>query len=192
VQLPGGALPLTLSDAMRALRERDLLELTVGVGPCFGGDFDCVNVYSALCVARARAADVVVCGIGPGVVGTGTARGHGGMAGADAMWAARQLGGRPVLALRLSERDPRERHRGVSHHSRALRSVWAGRYEIGWPRGCPIENPFAAETTEVDVDGWREACAGLPLQHMGRGPDDDPWFFAAAYAAGRLARELRE
>jgi hypothetical protein len=25
---------------------------------------------------------------------------------------------------------------------------------------------------------------------MGRGPDDDPWFFAAAFAAGRLARRL--
>jgi hypothetical protein len=23
---------------------------------------------------------------------------------------------------------------------------------------------------------------------MGRGPDDDPWFFAAAYGAGLLAR----
>ena len=26
-----------------------------------------------------------------------------------------------------------------------------------------------------------------PLAHMGRGPGDDPWFFAAAFAAGRLA-----
>jgi len=25
---------------------------------------------------------------------------------------------------------------------------------------------------------------------MGRGPDEDPWFFAAAYAAGRLASSL--
>ena len=38
--------------------------------------------------------------------------------------------------------------------------------------------------------GWREACEGLPLSHMGRGPDDDPAFFAAAFAAGKLAREL--
>ena len=41
---------------------------------------------------------------------------------------------------------------------------------------------------EVDVDGWQEACDGLPLSHMGRGPDDDPLFFAAAFAAGRYAR----
>jgi hypothetical protein len=25
---------------------------------------------------------------------------------------------------------------------------------------------------------------------MGRGPDEDPWFFAAAFAAGRLAKSL--
>jgi hypothetical protein len=38
----------------------------------------------------------------------------------------------------------------------------------------------------VDASGWEDACANLPLEHMGRGPGDDPWFFAAAYAAGRL------
>jgi hypothetical protein len=40
------------------------------------------------------------------------------------------------------------------------------------------------------VGDWREACAGLSLRHMGRGPDEDPWFFAAAFAAGRLAKSL--
>jgi hypothetical protein len=44
---------------------------------------------------------------------------------------------------------------------------------------------------EIDVTGWEEACAGLPLSHMGRGPDDDRSFFAAAFAAGRLAARLR-
>jgi hypothetical protein len=37
----------------------------------------------------------------------------------------------------------------------------------------------------VDVDGWEQACADLPLAHMGRGPGDDRLFFAAAFAAGR-------
>jgi hypothetical protein len=40
------------------------------------------------------------------------------------------------------------------------------------------------------VKGWREASEGLPLAHMGRGPDEDPWFFAAAFAAGTCARQL--
>jgi hypothetical protein len=49
--------------------------------------------------------------------------------------------------------------------------------------------PTWIERSEVvDVGGWREACAALPLEHMGRGPEDDPWFFASAFAAGKLAR----
>jgi Protein of unknown function (DUF3866) len=192
VQLAGGALPLALSNAVRALRERDLVRLTIGVGPCFGGDADCVNVYSALAVARARDVDVVVCGIGPGIVGTGTSWGHGGMAAADAIDAALELGGKAVLALRISERDPRERHRGVSHHSHAVLSLRDGSFDVAWPKGCPVEHAIAEGATEVDVTGWRETCAGLPLSHMGRSPDDDPWFFAAAFAAGRLARDLSE
>jgi hypothetical protein len=37
------------------------------------------------------------------------------------------------------------------------------------------------------VTGWEAECGSLPLSQMGRGPKDDPWFFAAAFAAGRLA-----
>jgi hypothetical protein len=43
---------------------------------------------------------------------------------------------------------------------------------------------------DTDGDGWEEACAGLPLSHMGRGPEEDPAFFRAAYAAGVAARRL--
>src|ERR671935_1100222 len=53
LQLPGGALPVALSDVVRVLRERGLLEVAVGVGACFGGDVECVNAYSALTWAKA-------------------------------------------------------------------------------------------------------------------------------------------
>ena len=52
VQLEGGALPVELSDSLRELRREGLLETTIGSGACFGGDVDCVNVYSG---ARGRA-----------------------------------------------------------------------------------------------------------------------------------------
>jgi hypothetical protein len=190
VQLPGGALPVALSDTLRRLQEDGLLELTIGAGACFGGDVDAVNVYSALGLATARGAEVVVAAIGPGIVGTGTLLGHGGMAVADALKASLELGGRAVLALRISEHDSRERHRGVSHHSHAVLSLWGGSYEVAWPAGCPVEHPIAEGATVVDVSDWRDVCADLPLSHMGCGPDDDPWFFAASFAAGRLARGL--
>jgi hypothetical protein len=89
--------------------------------------------------------------------------------------AAAALAGRPVLAPRVSGADPRERHRGVSHHTRTVLDL------------CLAE---PAVPDDLEPDGWREACERLPLSHMGRGPDDDPAFFAAAYAAGRLARAL--
>ena len=189
VQIQGGALAVPLSDTLRALREAGLLELTIGAGPCFGGDLDAVSVYSALALARAQGADVIVSGIGPGVVGTASRTGHGGTAAAAALLAADALGGRGVLALRLSERDPRERHRGVSHHSESVLELLSGAADVAWPAGCPIANR-PDDSVEVDVSGWETACAGLPLSHMGRGLDDDPWFFASAFAAGRRARQL--
>jgi uncharacterized protein DUF3866 len=168
VQLEGGALPLALSNAVRTL-----VASTASVGSCFGGDVECVNVWSALAWSKESGHDVAVCSIGPGIVGTGTRLGHGGLAAATAANAALGLGGRPVLAARVSEADPRDRHRGMSHHTRAVLDLVLGDVVVG-----------------DEAEGWREACAGLSLSHMGRGPDEDPAFFAAAFAAGVAARRL--
>lgn len=184
VQLEGGALPVSLSDAVRALKEHGLLGAAVASGACLDGDVQCVNVWSALAWAKSQGYEAAVCAVGPGIVGTGSPLGHGGLAAAAAANAAAGLGGRAVLAPRVSKADPRERHRGLSHHTRAVLGLCLGDVELAWPAGYP-DPPVGA--LEVAVPDWREACEGLPLEHMGRGPDDDPWFFAAAFAAGRLA-----
>jgi hypothetical protein len=189
IQIAGGALPVALSDAVRVLKRRGLLQLTIGAGACFGGDEECANVYSGLAVARERGAEAVVCGIGPGIVGTGTVLGHGGIVAAAAANAATALGGNPIIAPRVSSADERERHRGLSHHTRAVLDLCLGPVTVAWPAGLPAPAELAA-VDDVDVSGWRDACDGLPLAHMGRGPDEDPWFFAAAFAAGRLAAGL--
>jgi hypothetical protein len=182
VQVPGGALPVSLSDTVRALKTRQLLDTAVAVGACLEGDVQCVSVASALLWCAAEGFDVVVCAIGPGVVGTGSSFGHGGMAAATAAHAARALGGAPVIAARASQGDPRERHRGLSHHVRDILRLAEG-VTVAWPRG--FDPPGDIEVQLVDVDGWEEACAGLSLSHMGRSPGEDPLFFAAAFAAGR-------
>ena len=164
LQLPGGALPVSLSDTVRALRSRFRLT-AVAVGACVDGDLHAVNVASAL-TGLAGDHDVAVCALGPGIVGTGSRFGHGAVSVAEASNAASALGGVPVLVVRVSEADPRDRHRGVSHHVRSVLDLSLGELRIAWP----------------------EACAGLPLDHMGRGPDEEPSFFAAAYAAGLVAR----
>jgi hypothetical protein len=172
VQLAGGSLPVSLSDTLRVLRRRALVSVAAAVAPCFDGDVQCVSVASALAWASAEH-DVAVCAIGPGIVGTGTRFGHGGLAAAEAANAALALGGRPVVAARVSGADSRERHRGTSHHTEAVLALVLGDVVVG-----------------EGGAGWREACAGLPLSHMGRGPDDDPDFFEAAFAAGVAARGL--
>jgi hypothetical protein len=187
VQLPGGALPVSLSDTLRVLRARELVAVTVAVGACVDGDVQCVSAASALLWCAAEEFDIAVCAIGPGVIGTGSSFGHGGLAAASAAQAAHALGGRPVLAVRASQGDPRERHRGVSHHVRDILRLCGEHVVAAWPRDH--EPPEWLQPLErVDVDGWESACAGLPLTHMGRGTGDDPLFFAAAFAAGRAAR----
>jgi hypothetical protein len=175
VQVGGGALPLSLSDVVRVLRDRGLVDVAVAAGPCLDGDAQAVNVYSALAWCKTRGVDAVVSSIGPGIVGTGTSLAHGGVAAAQAANAAAALGGRAVLAPRVSGADARERHRGLSHHTRDVLRL------------C-LAAPLVPD--DLTPAGWREACAGLPLRHMDRGPDEDPEFFAAAFAAGLLARSL--
>ena len=175
VQVAGGALPVSLADTLRELGKRGLIEVAAAVAPCFDGDAQFVTVAAALAWAKERGYDAVVCSVGPGIVGTGTRLGHGALSLAEAANVANALGGRPVLAVRTSDTDPRERHRGVSHHARAVLDLCLGEVTVA---------------SDTDGEGWEEACAGLPLSHMGRGPDDDPGFFRAAYAAGVVARRM--
>ena len=175
VQVQGGALPVPLSDTVRLLKERDLLAIAIAVAPCLDGDADCVTSAGALAHAVGTGCDAIVCSVGPGIVGTGNRLGHGALTLADAANVAAALGGRPILAVRQSEADARERHRGVSHHAEAVLDLALAEIVV----------PEAA-----DGEGWEEACAGLPLSHMGRGPEEDPAFFRAAYAAGVTARRL--
>ena len=175
VQMGGGALPVSLSDTVRALQDGGLLEVACAVAPCVDGDAQFVTVAAALAWTRAEELDVAVCSVGPGIVGTGSRLGHGALALADAANAALALGGRPVLAVRTSEADPRDRHQGVSHHARAVLDLCLGDVVV---------------PDELAGVGWEQACAGLPLSHMGRGPDEDPAFFRAAYGAGIAALRL--
>jgi hypothetical protein len=190
-QLGGGALPVALSDTLRLLKTRQLIETAIAVAPCVDGDVQVLSVASALAWSKEKGFDVVVCGIGPGVVGTGSEFGHGGLALAEAANAAIALGGRAIVTVRYSSADLRERHQGVSHHTRSAVRLILGPYEVAWPVGIEPD-PSLGPLVDVQVDGWHEATANLALSHMGRQQPDDPWFFAAAFAAGRYARSLLE
>ena len=189
VQVAGGALPVSLSDTVRTLAERGLVHATVAAGPCIDGDTACASLPSALAWCARTGLDAIVCGVGPGIVGTGTRLGHGGVAAAEAANASAALGGAAIVVPRVSDADTRERHRGLSHHTSAVLDLCLGAVRVPWPAGLAVP-PDIGPVETIDVSGWQEACADLPLRHMGRGPTEDQSFFAAAFAAGRLAKAL--
>lgn len=182
VMTDGAALPLVLSDLVHQLRTAGVLDATVTAGHAFGGDHEAVSIPSALAVARHVArAEVIVVGMGPGVVGTGTTLGTTAVEAAAVLDTAAALGGRPVLCARVSDGDARTRHRGLSHHTTTV-------LELVRTPGVPAPMPG-------EVDGAPDAPAvldalGLRITTMGRGPEADPAFFAAASAAATVAARL--
>jgi Protein of unknown function (DUF3866) len=209
VMTDGAALPAWFSRTVAGLREAGWLGACVTVGQAFGGDLEAVTAHSGLLAARLVArADVAVAAQGPGNLGTGTRWGFSGASAGEVVNAAAVLRGRPVAALRVSEADPRERHRGVSHHSlTALGRVALAPADVVVPllpgvfgdrvrAQAAVLGPPAGRhrLVEADVDGLREALrtSPVPLSTMGRGLGDDEAAFLAAAAAGRYAAALLE
>jgi hypothetical protein len=204
----GGALPLAFSRAVAGLVGAGWLATTITVGQAYGGEHEAVNLHSGLLAARhALGADLAVVVQGPGNVGTGTPWGYSGVAAGEALTAAWTLHGQGVASLRVSDSDGRERHRGVSHHSRtAYGRVALGQFDV--PVGRPANDfqrlverqaqELVAEASGVprlalvDQDGLLEALHSCPvrLSTMGRDLSADPEPFLAAAVAGRHAASL--
>jgi hypothetical protein len=204
VMLDGGALPAWFSRTTAALTGAGWLAGTVTVGQAFGGDLEAVTLHSGLLAARhVLGAELAVVAQGPGNLGTGTRWGFSGVSAGEAINATAVLGGRPVASLRVSDADPRERHRGISHHSlTAYGRVALTRADVVVPdlpgefgaRVAAAAAPLGDrhELVVVSVQGLTEvlrACP-VPLSTMGRGLDGDLAYFLAAAAAGRHAATL--
>ncbi|CAN5630886.1 DUF3866 family protein [soil metagenome] len=187
----GGALPVALSKSVRRLRELGLLYTVVSSGNCFGGDVEAPNVYAGL-LAAAAVSEVVLVGIGPGVVGTATLYGHGGMAAAAALNAACALGAEPVLAPRISASDTRSRHQGFSHHTRSVLRAALGNVRVALPEPArDISTVGLPERHQYPLVHYKaaglEARFGVTFESMGRAYSEDEVFFDAAGAAVALA-----
>jgi hypothetical protein len=127
VQTGGGALPGGHSRVVRDLRARGLLAGHITAGPAFGGEEEAITTAGAIHHALAeRGWDAVVCGPGPGILGSASALGHGGMSALDSAHAAAALGCQVVVCARMSDTDERRRHRGLRPGAR-LGSAGVGR-----------------------------------------------------------------
>ena len=204
VQTAGGALPGRLSRDVRELRERGLIAGHVTAGAAYGGEAEAISVPGALhAAAEGLGWDAVIAGPGPGILGSATALGHGGIAALDTAHAALSLGLETVIAPRFSSGDPRPRHRGLSHHAEGVLRLLLAPVRVAVPEVDEADWPVREEegggsaldhlreaceerhdiwVREVDLDGY--AASGLPTRTMGRELADDRLFFAAALAGG--------
>jgi hypothetical protein len=207
IMTDGGSLPAWFSRTLATLRETAWVTGSVSVGQAFGGDLEAVTLHSGLLAARhVLGADVVVVTQGPGNLGTGTRWGFSGVACGEAVNAIGTLGGRAVASLRVSDADPRPRHRGVSHHSMtaygrvALLPADVVVPDLPGELGAEVlsaarqlcEPHGRHRLVEQPLDGLMDALRASPvtLSTMGRRLDDDPAAFLASAAAGRYAASL--
>jgi hypothetical protein len=206
IMTDGAALPLALSQLAAQLREREWISATITAGQAFGGDHECVNIYSGLATASiVVGADLVIVCQGPGNVGTGTPLGFSGIEQGQAINAVASLGGKAIAAARISFADPRARHRGLSHHTvTVLQNVARASAIVPLPYlpGEEMQRLLdALEETQIEekhqpmfikADDALDLlqASDLNVTTMGRGVDADRPFFLAACAAGIAAAQL--
>lgn len=208
IMTDGAALPLALSRLVPRMKELGLIDATITAGQAFGGDYEAVNLYSALAAAKeVVGADIVVVGQGPGNVGTETPLGFSGIDQGLAINAAASLGGVPIVAPRVSFADTRSRHRGLSHHTvTVLCTIARAPSLLPIPR-LPYETQeilrktldetsIAEDHQVIIVDAEKGLSAliatGLQVTTMGRTVEEERPFFLSAAAAGLLAAQLAE
>jgi Protein of unknown function (DUF3866) len=204
VQTVGGALPGGHSRTVRSLRERRLLAGHLTAGAAFGGEGEAITTIGALDHGlRALGWDAAICGPGPGIVGSSSPLGHGGMAALDSAHAALAFGAPTLLVARMSSGDPRTRHRGISHHTLTVLDLLLEPVTVALPAG--MRSPVGADlraglgavfggelpsrpALELDVErpvritrhDWRRAIVDLPA------------FAAAGLPAETMGRGLTE
>ncbi|MEL7564189.1 MAG: DUF3866 family protein [Dehalobacterium sp.] len=206
IMTDGGALPAIFSHTLADLKNNRLVDAVITCGQAYGGDFEAVNIYSALITAKEIVgADAAVLGMGPGNVGTGTKWGFSGIQLGEAINAINILGGRPVFCPRISFSDPRLRHQGISHHSLtilsrvALTPAMVVVPHLPWDRETVIKKQLSdAKIAEKHSVIWEHGEMGweklqetsFHFSTMGRGLHEEKEFFLGACASGMYTGKI--
>lgn len=202
----GAALPIAFSNAVDALKAKGAICGTVTAGHAFGGDLESVNVFSGLLAAKqVLKADVIICLMGPGIVGTGTKWGFTGIEQGEILNAVDSLQGMPIAVPRLSFADPRPRHKGISHHTlTVLTRVCKVKavlpipelerekldYILGQLQKAGILGKYQCSLEKVSEFNTFLKESSMHFSTMGRGIEEDTEFFMTLGAAARTAQRL--
>lgn len=206
IMTDGAALPLYLSNNVYELKKMGIVYKTITMGHAFGGDYEVINIYNALIAAREIAeCDVAVVTMGPGIVGTGTPYGFTGVEQGHIIDVVNDLGGISIAVPRITFRDKRKRHHGLSHHSiTVLGKITKTRSNIVLPQFSPQqakviekqlkENDLTQKHNilKIEKNILKQVLEyyGLEVKTMGRDLNDDPEFFATCTAAAIYVASL--
>lgn len=206
IMTDGAALPMYLSKNVKELKSKGLIDHTITCGNAFGGDYECVNAYSAMIFAKqVLMSDMIFICMGPGIVGTGTKYGFTGIEQAYILDAASRLGGTPIAVPRVSFADKRQRHRGISHHTvTVLRDAVCSRVVV--PVNVQDGEKLAVLEKQLTESGLSELHEiymvksdstkasmekfGMKVKSMGRGYDEDEEFFKSSSGAASYIAEV--
>lgn len=206
IMTDGGCLPIDFSSSVRELLDKGIISNTITYGNAFGGDIEAVNIYDALVYASSvTKCDIAIITMGPGIIGTGTRYGFSGIEQGNIIDSVNKLHGTPVVIPRISFKDPRERHLGISHHTLTVLSgiTYSSAYvvlpEIDGEDGEYIRSQVMSygidrkhhvyyQNSEIlynAIQKFKVVCST-----MGRGMNDDKEFFMSVGAASEFTYRL--
>ncbi|MEJ6950968.1 DUF3866 family protein [Natronospora cellulosivora (SeqCode)] len=196
----GGSQALEFSNLIRKLKSLDCIDKTITYANCFGGDYETINIFTALILAKeVEEADLIVVAMGPGIVGASSKYGFSGVENVFIDKAVRTLGGRSIFVPRISFADERKRHYGISHHSiTILKDLISETVELAFP-----ENEYIKKQLDKNKLIAKHKISFYPIEEiedilidsqfsfnsMGRKFADDPLFFITAGLAVFLLKE---
>ncbi len=203
IMTDGGALPIDFSKSIYRLKRDNYIDKTITVGHAFGGDIECVNIYNGLIAGKEiNKSDITIVSIGPGIVGTGTQFGFSGVEQGNIIDAVNDLGGQPIYIPRITFKDHRSRHLGISHHTiTVLDKIAKTKAKVGIPnfeeeKTTIIKNQihsnninskheiFFLEYNDI-IDVLKDS--DVPMSTMGRSLDNDLDYFITVGVNARLA-----
>jgi len=201
IMTDAGSLPIQFSKTVKNLKDRKIISNTITVGHAFGGDYECVNIYSGLIASKVvLKSDVTIITMGPGIVGTGTKYGFSGIEQGYIIDAINTFNGNSFAVPRISFSDKRERHAGVSHHTlTTMGEITKTKTNIVLPyldnektdiiKSQIYDNNIETKHNIIFENGNDVKDAldyyGLDIRTMGRNYYEDTEFFLTLGATGR-------
>ncbi|WP_313756464.1 DUF3866 family protein [Tissierella sp.] len=206
IMTDGGALPLYFSNTVAELKNKKILDNTITIGHAFGGDLECINIYTGLIAAKEiLKGDVTIISMGPGIVGSGTKYGFTGIEQGYIVDAINNLEGMAISVPRISFKDKRNRHYGISHHTiTTLSQITNTKSNLILPYLekekedyiiAQIENSKIKEKHNIIFEYGEEIIMAmekfeLKTTSMGRSIKDDRDYFISLGAAGNYVANL--